>query len=59
MKNGMSLTPFTCALKHLILEFSDSAEAFMPLAKHPFGWDDVRYWPRCFSQKMESLADSL
>lgn len=25
MKNGMSLTPFTCALKHLILDFSDFA----------------------------------
>ena len=29
MKKGMSLTPFTCARKHLIFEFSDSAEAFV------------------------------
>ena len=29
MKNGMSDTPCTCALKPLIFEFSDSAEAFV------------------------------
>ena len=29
MKKGMSLAPFTCARKHLIFEFSDSAEAFV------------------------------
>ena len=29
MKNGMSLTPFTCARKHLTFEFSDSAEALV------------------------------
>ena len=29
MKNGMSMTPFTCARKHLIFEFNDSAEAFV------------------------------
>lgn len=29
MKKGMSLIPFTCARKHLIFEFSDSAEAFV------------------------------
>ena len=28
MKNGTSATPCTCALKPLIFEFSDSAEAF-------------------------------
>ena len=32
MKKGMSETPFTCALKHLIFELSDSAEAFVCLA---------------------------
>ncbi len=29
MKNGISLTPFTCARKHLIFELRDSAEAFV------------------------------
>ena len=29
MKKGMSLTPFTCDRKHLILELSDSADAFV------------------------------